>query len=351
MASKEQLKELIKAKLPEVLTETNKALKGKELARLEPVLTRIGHGAKLPHWYEKLKADKVLPNLDGKSIGSVVEMLLVAVLETLTLKDQKGISLRINPARGVDLPDLDLGIKSPSKNYCTSEAYFSAYERLLGSEYDSLVVLTDYQTAKKNPPLRLQLTDAKFLSGSQLADKVLCAVALKHRSYVQLQNEAWLIKMFKFLAFVNQSDWRAKCLLNLVANMQDPKEVKAIVAAAKVAFKKKNQDLEKKSLIPLPDEELRAITQILKVTPLTLGIIDAADNWVTETQKDAARSPNENELARLRSSPLNGEIGMSFALQWRYNFSKVFKASKSTVKKVSGPDVTDIAELTSKSVG
>lgn len=86
-------------------------------------------------------------------------MLLVALLETSTFRGMGVPPLGINPARGVDLPDIDLGIKSPSQNYCTSEPFFSAYERLLGSEHDMVVLLTDYQTAKKTPPLRMNLAN------------------------------------------------------------------------------------------------------------------------------------------------------------------------------------------------
>ena len=64
---------------------------------------------------------------------------------------------------------------------------------------------------------------------------------------------------------------------------------------------------------------------IIRRDPITLGIIDAADNWVVENYKDFARLPNENEWRRLLTSPLNGQIGMSFAFQWRYNFSRVFR--------------------------
>jgi hypothetical protein len=67
-------------------------------------------------------------------------MLLVAVLEKVIFQGLEVPPLRVNPARGVDLPDLDLGIKSPSENYCTSEPFFSAYERLIGSEYDALIL-------------------------------------------------------------------------------------------------------------------------------------------------------------------------------------------------------------------
>ena len=56
-----------------------------------------------------------------------------------------------------------------------------------------------------------------------------------------------------------------------------------------------------------------------------LGIVDAADNWVVENYKDVARLPNENEWTRLLASSLDGRIGMSFALQWRYNFGRIFR--------------------------
>jgi hypothetical protein len=53
-------------------------------------------------------------------------------------------------------------------------------------------------------------------------------------------------------------------------------------------------------------------------------VVDAVDNWVVEVYKDVARLPNENEWERLLTSPLDGQIGMSFALQWRYNFGRIF---------------------------
>jgi hypothetical protein len=62
----------------------------------------------------------------------------------------------------------------------------------------------------------------------------------------------------------------------------------------------------------------------LKTTPLLVALTDAADNWVTECMKEAGRLPNDNEWNRLRTGPLDGKIGMSFALQWRYNFGRLF---------------------------
>jgi len=157
MPTKPELRAILQLNLDDTIGRVNSALSGQNVDALEPVLTRIGRGNQLPHWYEGLKVSHTLPNLDGKTIGSVVEMLLVAVLETHTFAGQSIPPFRINPARGVDLPDLDLGVKSPSENYCTREPFFSAYERLTGSEHDILVLLTDYQDAKKRPPLRLQI--------------------------------------------------------------------------------------------------------------------------------------------------------------------------------------------------
>jgi hypothetical protein len=75
----------------------------------------------------------------------------------------------------------------------------------------------------------------------------------------------------------------------------------------------------------LPEEALKSIKAIEKVSPLYLGVIQAADDWIIDTHKEFARIPNDNEWNRYLSSPLDGMIGMSFALQWRYNFSSVFK--------------------------
>ncbi len=168
MPSKEYLREIIRRRQNDIAAAINIALRGKRLSAIERVLKRIGRGEQLPHWYQNLKAHGELPNLDGKTIGSVIEMLLVGILETSIFKGLDVGKLRINPARGVDLPDLDLGVKSPSENYCTSEPFFSAYERLLGGECDVLVLLTDYQSKKNHPPLKLQIINWRILARTKL---------------------------------------------------------------------------------------------------------------------------------------------------------------------------------------
>lgn len=323
MNRKEELRGIVRENLPSAIATVNAALRGKGLRPLEPVLERVGRGGALPHWYPQLKKNHTLPNLDGKTIGSVVEMLLLAVLETSILKKAR-IEFRINPARGVDFPDLDLGVKAPSGNFCTSEPYFSAYERLYGNEFDILVLLTDYQEGKAKPPLRLQVTAARYLTKSQVADTKLCSIARRHREWLLKDDEGRARRLFRFLAFVNQSDWRAKRLLQLVEHMESPEKVRELVAIAERHFESHNRILTARYQDPIPDVELEAIQKIIKVRPAHVGVIDAADNWVSEALKDAARAPNENEWNRLMASPLDGQIGMSFALQWRYNFGRLF---------------------------
>ncbi|MEX2186011.1 MAG: hypothetical protein WD875_04415 [Pirellulales bacterium] len=325
MLEKSELRSILRADLDETIRRVNAALRGSQLKVIQSVLRRIGRGGKLPHWYERLKDEKSLPNLDGKTVGSVVEMLLVGVLETYTFAGIETPPLRINPARGVDLPDLDLGVKSPSENFCTSEPFFSAYERLIGTGHDVLVLLTDYQSRKNQPPLRLQIIKWRYLEKTEIADEQLCRIALKHRPWLLNRSESWLQRFFRFLAYVNQSDWRAKQILRLIiATLNDDDAIRAGIASAESDFLVQNRRREEKDDIPLPESELNAIRGIADIQPFHAGVIDAADNWVAETQMDAGRLPNENEWQRLRDGPLNGKIGMSFALQWRYNFGRLF---------------------------
>jgi len=322
---KKELRLVVQRNLNEVMTRLNGALRGENLDDLEHVVKRIGRGGQLPHWYAELKKSNTIVNLDGKTIGSVLEMLLVAVLETGVLK-KYNINLKVNPARGIDLPDLDLGIKSPSKNYCTSEPFFSAYERLYGNEHDCLVILTDYQDAKKSKnSFKIQVESWSYLRGSEIADMELCRIAKKHRSSLLNESEATAKRFFRFLSYVNQSDWVGRKLLDLSDKMDlDDIDFDKFLPQIELDFLKQNKVREKKEVELISDDDLISLKRIFTASPRKLGVINALDNWVTEFLKDASRIPNDNEWLRLLNSPLDGRIGMSFALQWRYNFGKLF---------------------------
>jgi hypothetical protein len=337
LANKEQLRAIIRDRLTEIVRDTNSALKGKKLAGLKAVLKRVEHGGILPHWYSGLEEDGSLPNADERTIGSIVEMLLVAILETRIFRGLGVPPLSINSVRGVNLPDLDLVVKTVSQNCCTSESSFLTYERLLGSEHDMVVLLTDYQAAKETQSLRLQIIGWRYLKSTQVADVNLCRIARTNRDWLVADGEARAKKVFRFLAYINQSDWLAKQLLRLVEVLQDENAVREAITAAVPDFEKKNREFARQGKIAIPEEDLESLKRILEIRPLHVGVTEAADNWVIQTQKEAGRAPNDNEWQRLLSGPLDGQIGMSFALQWRFNFGRLFNANAPELIEEEGP--------------
>jgi len=325
--SEKELKNLIKDKLDFIVQKLNGYLRGKNVSEIKNVLKRLGRNNELPHWYELLESGQSMPNLDGKTIGSVIEMTLVGTLEKHIFSDLNMKPLEINPAKGVDIPSINLGIKSPSENYCTSEPFFSAYERILGNEHDALILLTDYQTAKKNPPpIRIQIIKYQYLRGSEIADKKLCSIALKHRDFLLNQSEANCKKMIQFLAHINQSDLRGKYLLSLLDSLQesnqsiDRKIDKIIKSYSKLINSNSDSNNEY-----IKNDDLNCFKTIKLSNNKQYAIINCCNDWVIDNHKDFGRMPNDNEWARFLNSPLNGKIGMSFALQWRYNFGGIFR--------------------------
>lgn len=325
MSDKAELRQVVRDNLPDIMRKLNDALSGKGLVKLEPVVTRLGRGGELPHWYAEFEKASTFANLDGKTIGSILEMLLVAVLETGVLK-KHGVKLRVNPARGIDLPDLDLGVKSPSMNFCTSEPFFSAYERLYGNEHDCLVLLTDYQKAKaKKDAFRISVVGWRYLHASEIADMELCRIARKHREALVLTSESTAKRVFQFLAYVNQSDWRGRKLLELLDRMGEPaSQFDTALARIEKDYGKQNKARLSKGNELIPESDLHALRQVFPITRDGLSLTRQLDDWVTEFLKDASRVPNDNEWNRILSSPLDGKIGMSFALQWRYSFGRIF---------------------------
>lgn len=316
----------IRTRLDEITIAMNEALSGgKPLKELKQTLKRLGRGGKLPHWYLTLERKGTLPNLDGKSLGSVIEMIFVAILEQF-YHDPSIVPLQINPARGVDIPTLKLGVKSPSQNYNTSEPFFSAYERLLGNEHDAVILLTNYQKLKKHSSLSIQIISHAYLSGSQIADKKLCAIAKKYRKDLLRDNISELKKIIRFLAYVNQSNWEAKALLRLLSGDIDDDSIDKQLKGIESKFTKDNSKKEKEGKPLLSDDCLSRLIAIKKSSPRWLAVVNAADNWTIETQKDFGRYPNDSEWERFLRSDLDGLIGMYFALQWRYNFGPIFKS-------------------------
>ncbi len=317
----QEARTIIAAKVSTLVEFVNGILAGKNLADIRPILRRIDSTGEEPHWFAELRGKHRLPNLDGKTVGSVIEKLTVCAMEKFLLKD--AIQLSVNPAKGIDVPELDLGIKSPSTNFCTSEPFFSAYDRLLGNESDVLVLLTNYQAAKKEKRhFNLRIIDARYLRGSEIADMKLCAVARNIRNAFAVDS-ATLQTLFRFVAYVNQGDWEASALLKLLAgDFSDAFLASSIGKVLAEGCKKNRRQQNAERMIP-KDVFVR-LESARSTIPLREGVIRAVDKWVVSSLSDSARYPSPSEFKRLMESPLDGKIGMSFALQWRYNFASVF---------------------------
>jgi len=320
------LRGIVSSHLQEIQYQLNNYLSGNNLIEIEEILTRLGRGGKIPHWYEGL-SQRIVPNYDGKTIGSIVEMMLLATIEKKILGGIPDLPiLMINPAKGVDFPQLGLGVKSPSDNFCTSEPFFSTYERLLGNMHDSLVLLTNYQDSdfktKKKP---LSIKSTKFLRGSELADKNLCDLAKEHRQFLLNRNETLCKKLVQFLAHVNQSNIVANYLVALVKVLQEPKDdINHLVFLISKKFNEKIRKQVDKGEVPFERDMISEILKIKDHPYQVEAIINCCNDWVIENHKEFARIPNDNEWDRFLSSPLDGKITISFALQWRYNFASVF---------------------------
>lgn len=321
MPTVENYRTQVKNNLQLIKEKLNSALRGENLDELAPILTRINRNGATPPWFTLLETESRLPNLDGKTVGSVIEKMLVCVLERYVFNGN--LNLSINPARGVDIPELELGVKSPSTNYDTSEPYFSAYERLLGNEYDAIVLLTNYQEAKGRNPFNLQIIDIKYLLGSEIADTNLCKIAKDLRTLIH--DEIELKKIVRFLSYVNHSDWEANSILKLIKEVIiNGKSLNTMLTKINRDFEVKNRKNLRENKALIEQDCLDRLKAIATVTPTNHAIITAAENWVILTQKDNGRYPNDNEWHRFMVSPLNGRISMSFALQWRYNFRCLF---------------------------
>jgi hypothetical protein len=139
-------------------------------------------------------------------------------------------------------------------------------------------------------------------------------------------NAQYAKRLMRFLAFVNQSDWQARQLLKLAEVLNEETRISAIVADASADFARLNRKRLREDKPLLDSAELAAVQGVINIQPHYVGVLDAMENWVGATHKDFGRYPNDNEWVRLASGPLDGQIGISFALQWRYNFGGLFGA-------------------------
>lgn len=318
--NKQEARSIVESRVPDLVKTVNDILAGRNLDAIRPILRRIDSSGTEPYWFADLREKHRLP-LDGKTVGSVIEKLTVCAMEHFILGD--GIRLSVNPAKGIDVPELDLSIKSPSTNFCTSEPFRSPYERLLGNKSDALVLLTNYQSAKKDEKhFTLRIIDARYLHRSEIADQKLCAVARNVRAAFSTDSSS-LEKLLRFIAHFTQGEWETSAFLELLEGDFSDDAIAKTVENLLAKGKRRNRSQRDPDRL-IPERSFDRLAAVKNTAPLKTGLVRAIDEWVESTLSDRARHPSDEELEKLKTSPLDGKIGMSFALQWRYNFSSAF---------------------------
>lgn len=269
------IRKFVKANLGTLVEKVNAALSSGEcLHKLEKHVAAVSPKGAAPAWFDHLKRSGGLGRTDGKSVGSAMETLFSAVLRS-ALPEKLAGSISVKAERGVDLPGAGIGIKAPSENLCTSEPFFSPYQRLLGHAHDSVVLLTDYQDKKNTLPLRLQVTRASYFTGSEQADGNLCDLARKWREILKDDRTAFR-KVVRFLAYSNQSDEKTRSLLRELRRHPGGSGALSLV-------KRANQ---------------------------------AAEDW----RNGSAHWPSDREWDKILAARLDGRCGMSDARQWRHRY-------------------------------
>ena len=136
--------------------------------------------------------------------------------------------------------------------------------------------------------------------------------------------------MIQFLTHLNQSDWRGKNLLLLLDILQESDQrIEEEIRKIFKTYTKLLNSNEETSIELISNNEINCFKTIQSSNNKQDAIINCCNDWVIDNHKDFARMPNDNEWARFLKSPLNGKIGMSFALQWRYNFGSIFRSKES----------------------
>ena len=158
----------------------------------------------------------------------------------------------------------------------------------------------------------------------------MCYCAREIRECVIGFGDAPARKAFKFLAFAVQSEWLCGALLKMMRALNSPDDLPELLKQVIGEFDRASA----KRKIPLLPEEKIVLEELRERRPLNRAIIDSADDWVVGHWQEAARLPNDNEWGRLQKSRLDGKLGVSFALQWRYNFGVFFKGSEEHTNNV-----------------
>jgi hypothetical protein len=274
----EQQKEQLRQQLSEIRERVNQYLRGEQHERVREFVRGLEPGNVIPSWLTVLESTGHPERTDGKSLGTYIEKLLKAEIAR-TLR----VSITGSSALGVDIPELGVNTKATSdRQPQSSEPFSSAYERVLGARFDILVCIYNGEDFWSSRSAHLQIVSAHYLKKTEVADRELCQTA----------------KMLQRLSIVRNDEDLAKRALQVIAYAKKggggPKAT--AYRALKRTLASEDADQIRTAVEQCEDE----LFVDVKPEPL------AGSVW-----------------QEFLTSPLDGRIGISFALQWRYQFRQL----------------------------
>ena len=270
----EEMQERVKEGLPAIVEAVNTYLRGQNHALIRHKVCEIEPGKAEPSWFRHFAKAKRPERTDGKSLGTYIEKLLKAEISRFF-----GIAIGGSPAAGVDIPELALNTKATSdRQPQSSEPFHSPYDRVLGSKYDIVVCIYNGTELFGSTACPLRILSAQYLERTEVADKKLCATAT-HLQALACNSQI-------------QADLARRTL-------------RAIVYAKKGGPKRASYTALDKSLA---SGDVTHVSETVQTCEMDM----AAEGEIA--------LPNEEEWSDFLAAPLNGKIGISFALQWRYQF-------------------------------
>lgn len=241
---------------------------------------------------------------DGKSIGTFIEKLL-----TVLLSIEQGCVFTGCAARGVDLPELNLGIKATSNRQPqSSEAFKNAYERILGIDNALLVFIYNGIEFASGAEENLRCIQYYLLSETNVADKGLCAFARDARDLYlgKMIDEPKLKSVLRLLVVSDKSKKEFLDMSRIVHEMA------AIFTGKTNGVKFRHLDAKTddvKGYLANPEIQAKLATAVKAYQAQFLSFPFANDGIITDGQ-----------LKAFLAHPLDGKISVSFALQWRFQF-------------------------------
>lgn len=243
---------------------------------------------------------------DGKSIGTFIEKLL-----TVLFSIRKGCIFTGSAAKGIDLPELNLGIKATSdRQPQSSEPFRNAYERIFGIENALLVFIYNGTAYATGAETNLRCIQHYLLSETNVADKGLCSSAREARDLFnkKIISEDILRRILRLLVLSDKSNREFLNMCRLIREM-------AAILQGKI------KGVEFRFLtVKNNDPDLLTYINSAKTHEMLSGAIDAYEKQFASFPFASEGLATTQQMKRFQEHPLDGKISLSFALQWRLQF-------------------------------